>query len=119
MSGRRIAAVGALVIGFATLVLAVILVVQEFPQGLMVLGLVGLRRLVGWYGADPARCGAGRRPLRGGRGFDRGDPAGRQRARGGDRADRGGLAGHRRLCGSRSEQAPGPLVGSPRPSTRS
>ena len=40
MSGRRIAAVGALVIGLAAVVLALIVAVQEFPQGLVVLGLV-------------------------------------------------------------------------------
>ena len=50
MSGRRIAAVGALVIGFAALVLALIVAVQEFPQGLLVLGLVCIAGLVAWYG---------------------------------------------------------------------
>ena len=53
MSGRRIAAVGALVIGLAALVLALIVAVQEFPQGLVVLGLVCIRsgRLAGSGGA--------------------------------------------------------------------
>ena len=51
MSGRRIAAVGALVIGFTTLVLAAVLVFQEFPQGVIVLGLVCLGGLAGWHGA--------------------------------------------------------------------
>ena len=50
MSARRIAAVGALVIGFAALVLAVTVAVQEFPQGLIVLGLVCVAGLVAWYG---------------------------------------------------------------------
>ena len=50
MSARRIAAVGALVIGPAALVLALTVAVQEFPQGLIVLGLVSLAALVTWYG---------------------------------------------------------------------
>jgi diacylglycerol kinase family enzyme len=50
MSGRRLAAVGALVLGFASLVLAVIVAVQEFPQGLLVLALVCVAAVVGWYG---------------------------------------------------------------------
>ena len=50
MSSRRIAAVGALVIGLAALILALIVAVQEFPQGLLVLGLVCVAGMVGWYG---------------------------------------------------------------------
>ena len=50
MSGRQIAAVGALVIGLAALVLALIVAVQEFPQGLVVLGLVCIAGVVAWYG---------------------------------------------------------------------
>ena len=50
LSGRRIAAVGALVIGLAALVLALIVAVQEFPQGLVVLGLVCIAGVVAWYG---------------------------------------------------------------------
>ena len=48
-NGRRVAAVVALVIGPASLILALILVVQEFPQGLGVLALVGAAAVVGWY----------------------------------------------------------------------
>ena len=51
MSGRRIAALGALVIGLAALVLAVVVAFQDFPQGLAVLGLVCVAALRGWYGA--------------------------------------------------------------------
>jgi diacylglycerol kinase family enzyme len=50
MSARRIAAVGALVIGFAALVLALTVAVEDFPQGLIVLGLVCVAVLVAWYG---------------------------------------------------------------------
>ena len=49
-SGRRIAAIGALTIGFVSLGLALILAVQDFPQGLLVLALVCVAGLVGWYG---------------------------------------------------------------------
>ena len=48
-SGRRLAAVVALVIGPASLILAVVLAVQEFPQGLGVLALVGAAAVIGWY----------------------------------------------------------------------
>jgi diacylglycerol kinase family enzyme len=51
MSGRRVAAGGALVIGFAAIALAVIVAVQDFPQGLIVLGLVCVGGLAAWYGA--------------------------------------------------------------------
>ena len=47
-SGRRLAAVIALVIGSASVILAVILVFQEFPQGLLVLALVVAAAVVGW-----------------------------------------------------------------------
>ena len=50
MMGRRLAAVVALVLGPASLILAVILMVQEFPRGLGVLALVGAAAVVGWYG---------------------------------------------------------------------
>ena len=48
-TGRRLAAVVALVIGPASLILAVVLAVQEFPQGLGVLALVGAAAVIGWY----------------------------------------------------------------------
>ena len=51
MSGRRIAALGALVIGLAALVLAVVVAFQDFPKGVAVLGLVCVAALAGWYGA--------------------------------------------------------------------
>ena len=50
MTGRRLAAAGALLFLFAALVLALIVVVQEFPQGLAVLGLVCVAVVAGWYG---------------------------------------------------------------------
>jgi diacylglycerol kinase family enzyme len=58
MSTRRLAAVGALAIGLAALVLAVVVVVQEFPRGLLVLALVCVGALAAWYGVlrrGPAR----------------------------------------------------------------
>src|SRR5262245_58566867 len=48
--GSRAAAIGALVIGIAAFVLALIAAIQEFPQGLIVLGLVCLSGIVAWYG---------------------------------------------------------------------
>ena len=51
MSDRRVAAIGALIIGPAALALAVVVVFQEFPQGLAVAGLVCLAAFIGWYGA--------------------------------------------------------------------
>ena len=51
MSGRRLAALGALVIGLAALVFAVVMVFQSFPKGLAVLALVCIAALSGWYGA--------------------------------------------------------------------
>ncbi len=50
MNRRRLAAIAALVLGPASLILAVVLMVQEFPQGLGVLALVGAAAVVGWYG---------------------------------------------------------------------
>ena len=50
MIPRRLAAIAALVLGPASLILAVVLMVQEFPQGLGVLALVGAAAVVGWYG---------------------------------------------------------------------
>ncbi len=47
---RRIAALSALVLGVAALVLALVVAVQEFPQGLIVLGLVCIAGLSGWHG---------------------------------------------------------------------
>ncbi len=58
MSGRRIAALGALVIGFAASVLAVVVAIEEFPRGLAVLALVWFAVLAGFYGV--LRRGAAR-----------------------------------------------------------
>ena len=55
MSSRRVAALGALIFGIGSVALAVVVVFQEFPQGLVVLGLVGVAVFAGWYGAS---CGA-------------------------------------------------------------
>ena len=96
MSGRRIAAVGALVIGLAALILALIVAVQEFPQGLVVLGLVCIAGVVAWYGV--LRRGVVRAIglSVGAIAFAAADPAGPQRARGRGRPDRR-RAGGRRL----------------------
>ena len=47
---RRIAAVVALVVGIATVVLALVVAVSEFPRGLVLLGLVLLAGVSAWYG---------------------------------------------------------------------
>ena len=48
---RRIAAILALVIGAATVALAVVVAVSEFPRGLVLLGLVLVAGASAWYGA--------------------------------------------------------------------
>jgi diacylglycerol kinase family enzyme len=50
MTGRRLAAAGALLLLLAAVTLALIVAVEEFPKGLVVLGLVCVAGLVGWYG---------------------------------------------------------------------
>jgi diacylglycerol kinase family enzyme len=47
---RQAAAVGALVLGLGALILAVVVVVQEFPRGLIALGCVVLAAAGAWYG---------------------------------------------------------------------
>ncbi|MGZ9018285.1 MAG: hypothetical protein ACXW26_17955, partial [Allosphingosinicella sp.] len=58
MSGRRLAAIGALVLGTASVVLAIAVAIDDFPDGLPVLlcGLVAVA--AGWYGL--VRRGAAR-----------------------------------------------------------
>ena len=72
MSRRRLAAVVALVVGAATVVLAVVVAVSEFPRGLGLLGLRGGRRRGGLV-----RRAAARRRARGGAGGRR--PGARRR----------------------------------------
>ena len=48
---RRLAALVALVVGAATLVLAVVVAISEFPRGLILLGCVVVAGLAAWYGA--------------------------------------------------------------------
>src|SRR3954452_19629507 len=55
-SRRRAAARLALVLGAATLLLALYVVFQQFPRGLIVLGCVAAALAAGWYGL--LRCGA-------------------------------------------------------------
>lgn len=50
MSERRVAALVALLVAPATLALAVVVAVEEFPQGLIVLACVCLAAGAGWYG---------------------------------------------------------------------
>jgi diacylglycerol kinase family enzyme len=57
-SRQRLAAVVALVAGAATIVLAVVVAVSEFPRGLGLLGCVALAGAAAWYGA--LRRGAAR-----------------------------------------------------------
>jgi Diacylglycerol kinase catalytic domain len=47
---RRLAALCALVLWPATLLLALYIVIDQFPRGLLVLGLVTLGLVAGWYG---------------------------------------------------------------------
>jgi diacylglycerol kinase family enzyme len=57
-SARRTAAIGALLLGFGGLGLAVVVAVQEFPRGLIALACVGLAAAAVWYGVlrrGPAR----------------------------------------------------------------
>jgi diacylglycerol kinase family enzyme len=55
---RQAAAIGALVLGFGALGLAVVVAVQEFPRGLIALGCVTLAAAGAWYGV--LRRGAAR-----------------------------------------------------------
>ena len=48
---RRLTALVALVVGAATLVLAVAVAINEFPRGLILLGCVVVAGLAAWYGA--------------------------------------------------------------------
>jgi diacylglycerol kinase family enzyme len=50
MSRTRTAAVLALLLGSATLLLAIYVMVDRFPRGLLVLGFAALGLLAGWYG---------------------------------------------------------------------
>jgi len=58
MSGRRARAVGALALGGAGLVLALVVAVQAFPRGLIALACTALALAGGWYGL--LRTGAAR-----------------------------------------------------------
>ena len=48
---RRLAAAVTLVVGAATIVLAIVVAVDEFPRGLILLGCVLVAGAAGWYGA--------------------------------------------------------------------
>jgi diacylglycerol kinase family enzyme len=50
MSVRQTAAIGALLLGFGGLALAVVVAVQEFPRGLIALACVTLAAAAAWYG---------------------------------------------------------------------
>ncbi len=50
MSARRIAAIGALLLGLGGLTLAVVVAVQEFPRGLIALICVAVAASAAWYG---------------------------------------------------------------------
>jgi diacylglycerol kinase family enzyme len=50
VSGRRSAAVTALLVGPATLLLALYIVIEQFPRGLVVFGSVAVALSLGWYG---------------------------------------------------------------------
>jgi len=58
MSGRRGTAAGALVLGFGGLMLALVVVAQAFPRGLLALACVAIGATAAWYGllrTGPAR----------------------------------------------------------------
>jgi hypothetical protein len=50
MSARRIAAIGALLLGLGGVALAVVVAVQEFPRGLIALVCVAVATSAAWYG---------------------------------------------------------------------
>jgi diacylglycerol kinase family enzyme len=50
LTGRRAAAVAALVLGAATLLLGLYIVIDQFPRGLLVLAWLGVGLVVGWFG---------------------------------------------------------------------
>ncbi len=50
MSARQTAAIGALLLGFGGLGLAVVVAVQEFPRGLIALACVAVAAAAAWYG---------------------------------------------------------------------
>jgi diacylglycerol kinase family enzyme len=50
MNTRRIAAIGALLLGFGGFGLAVVVAVQEFPRGLIALACVAVAAAAAWYG---------------------------------------------------------------------
>jgi diacylglycerol kinase family enzyme len=51
MTARRVAAIGALFFGFGGFGLAIVIALQEFPRGLIVLGCVVVAVGAAWYGA--------------------------------------------------------------------
>src|SRR5262245_46021663 len=50
MSRRQLAALAALVVGAATIAMAIVVAVSEFPRGLGVLGCVAVAGIAVWYG---------------------------------------------------------------------
>ena len=58
MSARRVAALGALLLGLGGLALAIVVAVQEFPRGLIALVCVAVGASAAWYGV--VRRGPGR-----------------------------------------------------------
>jgi diacylglycerol kinase family enzyme len=50
MSARRMAALGAVVLGVGGLALAIVVAVQEFPRGLIALACVTVASVAAWYG---------------------------------------------------------------------
>ena len=50
MSRRRLAAIAAIVLAAATVVLAVVVAITDFPQGVGVLGCVAVALAAAWFG---------------------------------------------------------------------
>ena len=107
MSGRRLWSTAALLLGAAAVVLAVVVAVAHFPEGLSVLACVALVICAAWYGAcrrgTPRTLGliaAALLALRRGRTGNRRQPAprGPARARGGSTRAGGGAHGIQGAC---------------------
>ena len=58
MIGKRLAALGALLLAAVSILVAVLTAVQQFPRGLFVLVCVAVALVAGWYGL--VRRGAAR-----------------------------------------------------------
>ena len=100
MSARRVAAIGALLLGLGGLALAVVVAVQEFPRGLIALACVAVAAARGLVRRSAPRRRPRRRPVRR-----------RARRRRGDRAARRATACSRSWWSSRRSRSAAPARG--------